>query len=397
MAPSRAFFSFLFFFLVFRVCLRSYTVLGNDEASHSPLHRGSAFKGSQYEVDVYPRIHNEGCHSYAHVLSQIGFLEGLTANDMVEMRWWGKRLVEPNRVMYHPRGAGCFVVLITVGPMIVKRAKMNPLVLSLFALLTFSTRPTFAANSTLHDKLSPMSYPSGPAYDSVCLQQAAELGEPDPEAWIWSSQEGLCVHAGARNTWSAQHVCAPFLNEFDEWLKSQPVDAEIIQMNALNSSDPEIHSRCSSFIQQRLDARSNLTSASTSALDRRQDDRFCPDGLGPCVVDCERQFHGKGQQLGLFVCRAKCAIACGTDRGGCYKGWCWAGCSSGVPGFEGKEWCYTTKSYSQSFEYVRCNEDNLMVKSVQPDRIRWLSRIGILDGKASLSGGFWYWCLRVSA
>lgn len=38
---------------------------------------------------------------------------------------------------------------------------------------------------------------------------------------------------------------------------------------------------------------------------------------------------------------------------GCHKNYCWAYCSIG------NQWCYTTKSYSQSFEYVNCtkNED----------------------------------------
>lgn len=39
---------------------------------------------------------------------------------------------------------------------------------------------------------------------------------------------------------------------------------------------------------------------------------------------------------------------------GCYKGYCWAYCIG--TGIEG-EWCYTTRSYSQSFEYVKCEHD----------------------------------------
>lgn len=36
---------------------------------------------------------------------------------------------------------------------------------------------------------------------------------------------------------------------------------------------------------------------------------------------------------------------------GCHKGYCWAYCSIG------SQWCYTTKSYSQSYKYVQCSGD----------------------------------------
>lgn len=40
---------------------------------------------------------------------------------------------------------------------------------------------------------------------------------------------------------------------------------------------------------------------------------------------------------------------------GCFKGYCWAWC--GVSLTSG-EWCYTTQTYSQSFEYVPCKYDS---------------------------------------
>lgn len=40
---------------------------------------------------------------------------------------------------------------------------------------------------------------------------------------------------------------------------------------------------------------------------------------------------------------------------GCFNGYCWAWC--GVSLTDG-EWCYTTKTYSQSFEYVQCEYDS---------------------------------------
>lgn len=36
---------------------------------------------------------------------------------------------------------------------------------------------------------------------------------------------------------------------------------------------------------------------------------------------------------------------------GCHKNKCWAYCSLG------NQWCYTTKSYSQSYQYVSCSKD----------------------------------------
>jgi len=39
---------------------------------------------------------------------------------------------------------------------------------------------------------------------------------------------------------------------------------------------------------------------------------------------------------------------------GCHKGWCWSGCQVGS--FNINEWCYTTKTWSQSYDYVRCGQ-----------------------------------------
>lgn len=43
---------------------------------------------------------------------------------------------------------------------------------------------------------------------------------------------------------------------------------------------------------------------------------------------------------------------CGTS--GCHKGYCYSYC--GISNENG-DWCYTTKTYSQSFEYVKCTSD----------------------------------------
>jgi hypothetical protein len=43
---------------------------------------------------------------------------------------------------------------------------------------------------------------------------------------------------------------------------------------------------------------------------------------------------------------------CGGQRCGCWKGHCWSYCSFG------KNWCYTTNTYSQSFKYKPCSKND---------------------------------------
>jgi len=50
--------------------------------------------------------------------------------------------------------------------------------------------------------------------------------------------------------------------------------------------------------------------------------------------------------------------SCGPGDGsghpyGCHKGYCWTRCYATEPWL--REWCYTTKGYSQDFNYVKCN------------------------------------------
>lgn len=40
---------------------------------------------------------------------------------------------------------------------------------------------------------------------------------------------------------------------------------------------------------------------------------------------------------------------------GCHKGFCWAWCGVSLTG---GEWCYTTHTYSQSYEYIPCKYDS---------------------------------------
>lgn len=38
-----------------------------------------------------------------------------------------------------------------------------------------------------------------------------------------------------------------------------------------------------------------------------------------------------------------------------HKGYCWAWCGISL---SGGEWCYTTKTHTQSYEYVECKQDS---------------------------------------
>lgn len=57
------------------------------------------------------------------------------------------------------------------------------------------------------------------------------------------------------------------------------------------------------------------------------------------------------------VARAENHSNCVTS-GGCWKGYCWAHCLAIGNLVVANEWCYTTKSYSQSYEYVTCSSDS---------------------------------------
>lgn len=56
----------------------------------------------------------------------------------------------------------------------------------------------------------------------------------------------------------------------------------------------------------------------------------------------------------LTVESTKNAFEC-AQKGGCHRGYCWAYCGVSL---SGGEWCYTTKTYSRSFQYVTCSNDN---------------------------------------
>ncbi len=80
------------------------------------------------------------------------------------------------------------------------------------------------------------------------------------------------------------------------------------------------------------------------------------------VVEVSSNITGRGWP-GFFILVGAIAFAtvaiinagkC-SEKGGCYKGYCWAYCGLSL---SNGDWCYTTKSYSQSFQYVRCIDDS---------------------------------------
>lgn len=48
------------------------------------------------------------------------------------------------------------------------------------------------------------------------------------------------------------------------------------------------------------------------------------------------------------------SIRC-SEEAGCHNGYCWAWCGVSL---SGGEWCYTTKTHSQSYAYVECKDDS---------------------------------------
>lgn len=68
----------------------------------------------------------------------------------------------------------------------------------------------------------------------------------------------------------------------------------------------------------------------------------------------------------------KCA-----NEGGCHTGYCWTRCSLSTELTFG-EWCYTTKTQSQNYNYVRCNKDSdcsTCWKCAGPCTIFWIRNI----------------------
>ncbi|KAI9241275.1 MAG: hypothetical protein BYD32DRAFT_77782 [Podila humilis] len=79
----------------------------------------------------------------------------------------------------------------------------------------------------------------------------------------------------------------------------------------------------------------------------------CDEGKLACMENCTRVCTGNGAVGCWAGCSTDCARRCDPNRGGCHKGYCWAGCVAVSP--FGGEWCYTTKGYSQDYQYVKCS------------------------------------------
>ncbi|KAH9478500.1 Allergen Tha p 2 [Psilocybe cubensis] len=179
-------------------------------------------------------------------------------------------------------------------------------------------------------------------YDSICQDQAAQNGIEDPGNWVWSDDEEYCVP-----------------NALDS---NSPDDVQAIESGVESGVENGIGA-----VEQGVgDVASGVGSVAGSlglrsakfarALEAPQ---ACDEGMSTCLQNCGDFNPGSYQdgQSGAWAgCRASCSFRCSPARGGCWKGYCWAGCSTGFPLTEGAEWCYTTQSYSQSYQYVRCSD-----------------------------------------
>lgn len=133
----------------------------------------------------------------------------------------------------------------------------------------------------------------------------------------------------------------------------------------LNWVISELTEECIPLLQGQIDvARPNNANKVPVPQVSAMGTNYCPEGYNKCMANCNQWDMGdwEGGGRGAYVgCVAACGIYCSGDnnRGGCHKGWCWAGCNTGFPlAPRGSEWCYTTKTYSQSYNYVRCSRDN---------------------------------------
>lgn len=59
----------------------------------------------------------------------------------------------------------------------------------------------------------------------------------------------------------------------------------------------------------------------------------------------------------LVLCCFSFQTVNGRETFGCHKGYCWSYCSA-FSAVEYSEWCYTTKTHSQSYQYVPCKSQD---------------------------------------
>jgi len=69
---------------------------------------------------------------------------------------------------------------------------------------------------------------------------------------------------------------------------------------------------------------------------------------------------GPGGYIAILCasCTSSCRSGCPANIGGCHQGYCWAQCWGFLGTFSNSEWCWTTQSYSQSYQYVTCTKDS---------------------------------------
>jgi len=118
-------------------------------------------------------------------------------------------------------------------------------------------------------------------------------------------------------------------------------------------SDSILKDKCGPLVKERVDAMQGIATVAPQGTGfQATSGNSCLDN---CRAGCDMSHMGS-----YFGCLTGCSINCPADRGGCSSGWCWAGCMSGVPlpGLSSVEWCWTTRTWSQSYAYVRCSVDS---------------------------------------
>lgn len=195
-------------------------------------------------------------------------------------------------------------------------------VIWIFASITFGSS-LLASGQNLN--VTTLNATAQAVYDTLCQSTAKSNGIQDTKNWVWSDEKEYCVPDALDST--------------GPWV--------------FNCHQDHRNSRWSLF-------QSTLTQRSEESTEAPQG-RCMEGGMDKCLDSCT-QFKPTGYKSGdagaWAGCRMSCGFRCSPPRGGCWKGYCWAGCNTGFPLTIGVEWCYTsTKSYSQSYSYVTCTAD----------------------------------------
>ncbi|PPQ95594.1 hypothetical protein CVT26_008622 [Gymnopilus dilepis] len=224
----------------------------------------------------------------------------------------------------------------------------------LFAFLFFALALLHSAAQNDTEAYPPPTPHQVQEFNTICANRAQENGEDVPSDWVWSVTDEDCVKAGGFSSTATTSGTASNDNtsSFGSDDTTNTSDDNSLAGDVDTAAGDE---------ENTVAAASDTVGDALSPLLRRDK---CQEGsLQRCLQDCNDMFNPtkyKSGESGAWVgCRASCNFRCSTNVGGCYNGWCWASCVTGVPLVEGHEWCYTTRGYSQDYNYIRCshNED----------------------------------------